>query len=74
MLLGLPSSLGFLAAALYKSRNYHEIFVVEKKPEFKTASSSETVEDSTRRGGSGLVVVHERVYLAWWGERRFGNG
>jgi hypothetical protein len=60
--LGIVWFLGFIAVAVHRSREYHEVFVVEKKPDFEDASSGGT-EDG--RGSNGLVMVHETVYLSW---------
>ncbi|KFA80227.1 hypothetical protein S40288_07930 [Stachybotrys chartarum IBT 40288] len=59
--------LGFCGVAWSVDRRRHEVFVVEKKPEF----------DET--DGGGLVLVHETVYLSWVGKetlraRRPGEG
>lgn len=48
--------LGFCGVAWSVDRRRHEVFVVEKKPEF----------DET--DGGGLVLVHETVYLSWVGK------
>ncbi|CAG9978291.1 unnamed protein product [Clonostachys byssicola] len=77
--LGVAWFLGFLAVAQYKRYNYHEVFVVDKKPDFENASSGTTGDESAARGSNGLVMVHETVYLSWVGketlrQRRPGAG
>jgi amino acid transporter len=68
---GIAWFLGFVALAWHKSRKHHEVFVVEKKPEFEVAGGGRGGSSGAERGGhgddEGLVLVHETVYLSWVG-------
>lgn len=65
--LGVAWFAGFCLIASYRNRKFHEVFVVEKKPEFEQANHDDCEGSSPRRGGGGLVMVHETVYLSWVG-------
>lgn len=65
--LGVTWFLGFTLIASYRNRKYHEVFMVEKMPEFESASHDDAEGRNPRRGGDGLVMVHETVYLSWVG-------
>lgn len=65
--LGILWFLGFSAIAVYKNRKYQQVFVVEKLPEFESAGNNDNHGEGPRRGGEGLVMVHETVYLSWVG-------
>ena len=61
--------LGFLAWS-HTSHRKHEVFVVEKKPEFEPDNSGSkrrrpTGESGGSAGHGGLVLVHETVFLSW---------
>jgi hypothetical protein len=66
--LGVLWFFGFLIIALRRSRSYHEIFVVEKKPDFEDAANGAAANVDPARGRNGYVMVHETVYLSWVGK------
>ena len=63
--------IGFVFWAWNMARKHHQVFLVEKRPEFEPADGASGREgasdDGTGRGDGGLVLVHETVYLSWVG-------
>lgn len=73
IVLGVAWYLGFLAVARNMDRKHHQVFVVEKKPEFESDEGhhrgGDGGEGRSRSGGDeGLVLIHETTYLAWVGK------
>lgn len=64
--IGVAWFIGFVGVARRIDRKHHKVFIVEKKPEFESADGSSRL-DPDHRNDSGLVLVHETVYLSWVG-------
>lgn len=65
--LGIAWFVGFVSVARYIEKKDHQVFVVEKKPEFEAADGSSRSSEAGHRGAD-LVQVHETVYLSWVGK------
>lgn len=69
--LGVAWYLGFLAVAGRRERKQHEVFVVEKKPEFESDGRQGGGEGTN--GDEGLVLIHETTYLSWVGKETLSH-
>lgn len=65
---GVAWYVGFLVVAGRRERKHHEVFVVEKKPEFESDGRRGSGNGEDGHSDEGLVLIHETTYLSWVGK------